>query len=92
MKNRIGSFFKRAWKAIKRPSLSFGTRMEPSVAPPADAEQDPEPADPDSSCSAGPSGFKPTDGESAPSITVVPCKNKQFKSDYFVLLYTKKSL
>ncbi|XP_026124533.1 uncharacterized protein LOC113106702 [Carassius auratus] len=51
MKNRIGSFFKRAWKAIKRPSLSCKTRKEP----------DPEPADPESSCSAGPSGFKPTD-------------------------------
>ncbi len=73
MKNRICSFFKRAWKAIKRPSLCCETRVESFVPPPEDTEPDGA----DSSCPAEPACFKPTDGECAASITMVHCKKKK---------------
>ncbi len=74
MKNRICSFFKRAWKAIKRPSLCCETRVESFVPPPEDTEPDGA----DSSCPAEPACFKPTDGECAASITMVHCKKTTF--------------
>ncbi|KAK2908742.1 hypothetical protein Q8A67_004579 [Cirrhinus molitorella] len=61
VKNRIHSFFKRAWKTIKHPSLCCETGVEPFMPPTVDTEPDQEQDNAESSRPAEPTGFQPND-------------------------------